>query len=122
MLYAITMIALSGWQAAVEQFSALWWLMLPLVAGFGIQVGLYTKLKESLRRKAQAALTAGGTSAGIGMLACCAHHATDVLPFIGLSGLTIFLTRYQIPILALSLGINLFGIMLMLKHLQMVKT
>ncbi len=121
-LYALVMISLNGWQAAVTQFSALWWLMLPLVASFGIQVALYTKLKQSIRDRDKAVLGASGTSATVGMLACCAHHATDVLPLIGLAGLSIFLTRYQIPLLALSLGINLFGIMLMLKHLRLIKT
>lgn len=158
-LYAVTMTILSGWGAAVEQFSALWYLMVPLAASFGIQVGLYTKAREGvfsiyeserkqnfrrslpslalslpldgktiassdrknfvslseIRHADQSAggagsLAAGGASAGASMLACCAHHATDVLPFLGLSALSIFLTRYQIPILLGSLAINIIGI------------
>lgn len=122
-LYAVTMTILSGWGAAVEQFSALWYLMMPLAASFGIQVGLYTKAREGvfsiyeseIRHADQSAggagsLAAGGASAGASMLACCAHHATDVLPFLGLSALSIFLTRYQIPILLGSLAINIIGI------------
>lgn len=124
-LYAATMTLLSGWTAAVEQFLALWYLMVPLAAGFGIQVGLYTKLKVIMRERSKGAftppkagLTAGGTSAGTAMLACCAHHATDVLPILGLSGVSIFLTQYQKPILLVSLGINAIGVSIMMKHIK----
>ncbi len=117
-LYAITMTLLSGWGAAVEQFSALWYLMVPLALGFGIQVGLYTKLKAAIRERSKGALAAGGTSAGASMLACCAHHATDVLPILGLSGLSLFLTQFQKPILLVSLGINVIGIGVMMKHIK----
>ena len=117
-LYAVTMTLLSGWGAAVEQFTNLWYLMVPLAAGFGIQVGLYTKLKAKIRERSKGALAAGGTSAGTAMLACCAHHATDVLPLLGLSGVSIFLTQFQKPILLVSLGINVLGIIMMLKHLK----
>ena len=117
-LYAVTMTLLSGWAAAVEQFAALWYLMVPLAAGFGIQVGLYTKLKAKVRARSKGALATGGASAGTAMLACCVHHATEVLPFLGLSGLSIFLTQFQKPILLVSLGINAVGIVVMTKHLK----
>lgn len=117
-LYAVTMTLLGGWGAAVEQFRALWYLMVPLAAGFGIQVGLYTKLKTTLQQQSKGAITAGGTSAGTAMLACCAHHVTDVLPFLGLSGASIFLTQFQKPILLASLGINILGIFIMYKHVK----
>ena len=117
-LYAATMTLLSGWGAAVEQFSSLWYLMVPLVVGFGVQVGLYTKLKAAMRERSTGAIAAGGTSAGAAMLACCAHHATDVLPILGLSGVTIFLTQYQKPILLASIGINVVGIGIMMKHIK----
>jgi len=117
-LYAITMTLLSGWAAAVEQFLALWYLMIPLAIGFGIQVGLYTKMKATLRSKSM--MTTSGATSGAAMLACCAHHATDVLPFLGLSGISIFLTRYQAPLLLGSIGINSIGICIMHKHLKRI--
>lgn len=108
-LYFVTMTILSGWEAAVEQFRALWYFMIPIAVAFGIQVGLYTRHTQKL-------LATTGTTSTIGMLACCVHHATDVLPFIGISGLSIFLLQYQIQILTISLVINFIGIMVMLKH------
>lgn len=119
-LYGFTMTVLSGWEAAVEQFKVLWWLMLPLSIGFGIQVSLYMKLKSAIKHKANGALATSGVVSGAGMLACCAHHLTDILPFLGFSAVSIFLTKYQIPILLASIGINIYGIILMKKHLHMV--
>lgn len=89
-----------------SQLRALWWLMVPLAGGFGVQVGLYFRLRQ--RRKAM--LAAGGASAGTGMLACCAHHLVDVLPIIGLSAVSSLLAVYQVPILIISLIINTWGI------------
>jgi len=120
MLYGVTMTLLSGWSAAVEQFQALWWLMLPLSAGFGIQVSLYTKLTSAIRSKTKQTLTTSGIASSASMLACCVHHLTDVLPFLGFSVLSIFFTKYQIPILLISIGVNIYGIWLMKKHLRMV--
>lgn len=112
-LYTITMTTLSGWRSAWEQFQELWYLMLPLAVGFGIQVGLYTKLKKNM-----ASVAAGGTSASAGMLACCAHHATDVMPILGLSAASTLITQYQKPILVTSLLINVVGIGVLWKHVQ----
>ncbi len=51
LVYAVTMTLLSGtWVAAFEQFTALWWLMVPLAAGFGIQVGLYVRLTTVMKK------------------------------------------------------------------------
>lgn len=114
MLYGVTMSALSGVDAAVEQFRALWYLMVPLAGGFGIQVALYTKLK----RRMQGVVAAGGTSASAGMLACCAHHAADVLPILGLSAAATFIGQYQKSILVASILINGIGIGILWKHAQ----
>lgn len=117
-VYGATMTLLSGWDAAIEQFFVLWYLMIPLAIGFGIQVGLYTALKTSMQKRTKGTLAVGGTTSGTAMLACCAHHATDVLPFLGLSGVSIFLTQFQKPILLASLGINFLGIYIIFKRLK----
>lgn len=119
-LYWLTMMLLSGTKAAVEQFQALWYLMVPLVMGFGIQVGLYTKLREAVRQKSQTALAASGTSAGVGMLACCAHHTVDILPVLGLSAAATIIARYQVPLLTVSLFINGIGIVVMWSRVKEV--
>jgi len=119
-LYGLVMTLLGGWGAAVSQFQALWYFMLPLAIGFGVQIGLFTKLKEVVRARAQTSVVAGGASAGAAMLACCAHHVTDVLPLIGLSAASAIVAAYQVPILVASLGINIIGILFMIGHLRKV--
>lgn len=117
--YAVIMATLQSWSAAVSQFQALWYLMLPLALGFGMQVGLFTKLRQaSLANKS--CVAASGTSSALGMIACCSHHITDFLPILGLSALSLFLANYQIPILLVSLLMNIFGIILMSKQLRKI--
>ncbi len=115
-LYAITMTFLSGFEAAVDQFQTLWYLMAPLAVGFGIQVGFYTHLKQRMK----AVVATSGTSANVGMLACCAHHAADVLPVLGLSAAATIIGQYQKPILIISLLINVAGIGMMWKYIRTV--
>jgi len=106
---------------AVERFIEMWYLILILVAGFGFQVGLYSFIKISMSEKTAIATTevaaAGGISTG-SMIACCAHHITDILPIIGLSGAALFLVQYQIPFILLGIFSNLVGIAMMLVIIQ----
>lgn len=121
LFYFLTMTLLSrSASAAWEQFQNLWWIMIPLSAGFGIQLGLYLKLKRALRERAKKVIAGSGVTSGVAMIVCCAHHLTDVLPLIGLSALSVFLSRYQIPVLISSLVINLIGIKIMMNHLRML--
>jgi len=85
-----------------------------IAAGFGLQVGLFTYLRVVLGRRASrsaAGVTVAGTGTStVAMVACCAHHVTDALPLLGLSGLTIFLSDYRLSLMALGLAINAAGV------------
>ncbi len=101
-----------GWDHAIEQFQIDLWFVLALAVGFGIQVGLFTYLRVLHARMAaggvgMAASTGTSTAA---MLACCAHHLSDVLPILGVSGAAVFLVAYKTPLLWLGLIMNLAGI------------
>ncbi len=120
LLYMVTMTALGGWDVAIEQFQSLWYLMIPIAAGFGIQVFLYLRLQHAIRQKTTGAVAAGGAAGSVGMLACCAHHAADVLPVLGLSAAATLIARYQVPLLITSLLINLTGIVIMKRHLTKI--
>ena len=95
-------------------------IVLPLIAGFGVQVGLYTILKKRLfvpvaSAGPSGALTgAGGGTSALAMVACCAHHVTDVLPVLGLTAAAAFLAEYQQAFMLFGLGTTLVGIMVML--------
>ncbi len=49
------------------------------------------------------------------MAACCAHHLADVLPLLGLSGVAIFLVRYQLFFIIAGVLSNVVGITITLE-------
>lgn len=106
---------------ALDQTSQLWYWVLALAGGFGVQAGLFSFIRAGLRERRAAATasiaTSGGISAG-SMAACCAHHLSDLLPIMGLSGLTLFLVRYQLFFIVAGVLSNAVGITIMLETLQ----
>ena len=128
LFYFIVMSVSSGsWASTISQFQDLRYWMILLSAGFGIQIGLYVKLKvksEKLKvtNSGKAMAATSGTTSGVSMIACCAHHLSEVLPIIGLSGAAVFLTRYQTPLIVLGIIMNGFGIFYMLRQIQKVKS
>src|SRR3989338_6918650 len=96
LFYVLTMKILAGsWDAVWWQWRQLWYLMLPLIAGFGIQAGLFYYIKSLRRRISAKMMAANSASSTVGMIACCAHHAVDLAPLLGLTALTLWLTAYQ---------------------------
>jgi P-type Cu+ transporter len=94
--------------------------MLPLILGFGIQVGLYIVMRLRLFvpvhvQKSSGAMTgASGAASTAAMVACCAHHVTDLLPVLGMSAAAAFLAEYQKQLMGLGLAATWAGIALML--------
>ncbi len=104
-----------SWAHALSLFREDAPLVIPIVLGFGTQVGLFTYLKLGLHlasgTRAAGALTGtAGSTSTFAMVACCAHHVTDVLPLLGLSGAAIFLAEYRVPFMVFGLFSNLAGI------------
>ncbi len=112
LFYFLTMRLLEGtWYAAFSQFEALWYLMIPLSVGFGVQVALYKKIRDMRKtNSAKNVMMANTAASTAGMIACCAHHLTDILPVIGLSALSTLLVNYQTPILVIGIVSNILGI------------
>jgi hypothetical protein len=97
------------------------WMSL-LVLGFGVQSGLYWLMRKGVRfsiNRSEANVTAGTSTAvsGTAMIACCAHHAADLVPVLGVSGAALFLSEYQQQFLILGVITNFLGILFMLWHL-----
>src|SRR3990172_9582039 len=86
--YFATVTLISGWDFAQSQFAKFWYFILTLSLGFGIQVGLYTYLRNSIRRKNISArvLTISGSTSGAAMISCCSHYLANILPIVGISG------------------------------------
>lgn len=108
----------------LSELGRLWLWFLPLTAGFGTQIGLFVYIRRGLHlvgKAAPGAAAAAGAGAGtstVAMLACCAHHLTEVLPIIGLSGAAVFLIKYQTLFLTIGIVANALGIGIMLRIIQ----
>ncbi|HXV99271.1 MAG TPA: hypothetical protein VEC93_12690 [Anaerolineae bacterium] len=95
------------------------WLIMPIMLGFGVQAALYIILKKRLFVPVAHAGFSGtvtGASGGMSattMVACCAHHVTDVLPILGLTAATAFLAEYRTAFMLAGLGTMLLGIIFM---------
>jgi hypothetical protein len=112
-------------QHAVQLFWDERWIIIPIILGFGVQVALYTILKKRLfipivstgssgpMTPATGMMGAGGTTSTVAMVACCAHHVTDVLPILGLTAAATFLAEYQTVFMLVGLGTTLIGIIVM---------
>lgn len=107
-----------GWSHAVAQLAADRWFVAAIVAGFGIQAGLFAYLRGvhvQMRAGGVAATTGTSTAA---MLACCAHHLVDIAPILGLSGAVVVLNAYKTPLLWLGIVMNMAGIGFMLAKIR----
>jgi hypothetical protein len=95
------------------------WMSL-LIIGFGIQMGLFWMMRKgfqfNLSEKKDSKMTAGTSTAvsGMAMVACCAHHAVDLLPILGFSAAALFLSEYQEQLLIFGVVANVIGIGMML--------
>lgn len=115
----ILLLTMPSVQAAWLTFQQFWYLIIILIIGFGVQVGLAIYLKGLSRAHHLGAVSGlSGTTSGVSMVACCAHHLVDLLPFLGLVGLAGFLGRYQKLFLEISVLINLLSLAYMLNLYQ----
>ncbi len=121
LIYAGLIALAQDFSHALDQTFDMWYWVLALAGGFGIQAGLFSFIRHRLRQRRAAATgtvaASGGVSAG-SMAACCAHHLSDVLPLLGLSGVAIFLVEYQVFFIVVGVLSNIVGITVMLETLQ----
>lgn len=104
--------AISGWKFTLDQFSEFWYYILPLGAGFGLQVALYTRLRQLLQqsRDSRAVMAASGTTSTVAMISCCAHYLVNIAPVLGAAGLVTFAAQYQVEFFWIGLAFNGAGI------------
>ncbi len=104
---------------ALEQ----WWgeraFNVPIVLGFGLQLGLYTVLRRgrSVARAAGGAVgaapAASGSASTLAMVACCAHRVADLLPIVGVGAAATLLASWKEPLLWLAVFSNLAGVVVL---------
>ncbi|KKQ34236.1 MAG: hypothetical protein US50_C0056G0004 [Candidatus Nomurabacteria bacterium GW2011_GWB1_37_5] len=101
----------SGLVFTISQFEMFWYFIASLALGFGIQIGLYVYLKNTIHQKAGGgAMAVSGTTSTIAMLSCCAHYLANLLPVLGTVGLVTFVAQYQIELFWVGLLFNAGGI------------
>lgn len=102
---------MSGWRLAADQFSEFWYYIMPLAAGFGVQVALFVKLRDLvLHRAGGSVVAASGATSTAAMVSCCAHYLVNVAPVIGATGLVSFAAQYQVEFFWVGLAFNAAGI------------
>jgi len=128
-LFYVATIGLSSrsWSHLAEQFSQDKFFIVALAIGFGTQAGLFTHIKKGMPQvkgagSPTAVASTGTAMSTTSMVACCLHHLSDVLPFLGLSGAAVFLTEYKIPLILVGIGSNLVGIALMVRIIRRART
>jgi hypothetical protein len=123
-LLAILYFGIVSWaespQHALDLFWQDRWIVTPIILGFGVQAALAISLKKGLFLPSTSSGASGaitGASGGMSttaMVACCLHHATDVLPILGLTAAATFLAQYRVAFMLSGLGMTLVGIVFML--------
>lgn len=109
--YFAVLTLVSGWELLAAEFAAYWYYVVPLALGFGVQVGLFMRLRAAARTKRSAAVTAAsGTTSTAAMISCCAHYLANVAPVLGATGLVAFAAQFQVQIFWVGLAFNLAGI------------
>jgi hypothetical protein len=119
-LYILLMVITTGSTSdAIYQFNFYLPWILGLSLGFGIQLALYKLIKLNLSNNIGADRVAKTTTATstVTMIACCVHHAADILPIIGVSAFAALLGAYTKELFAVGIIFNIFGISYMLKQL-----
>ncbi len=107
---------------ALYEFKRLWIWIVPLAIGFGTQIGLYTSIKHDATMNHGVA--ASGTISGGSMVVCCSHYLLNIIPLIGITGLTAFssfLMTYQKVFFSIGILSSIVGITMMLNHKRKMK-
>ena len=111
-IYVAALTLVSGWTFTAEQISEFWTYIVPLAAGFGLQVALFVRLREvvSRAREAGAVVAASGTTSTAAMVSCCAHYLANAAPVLGATGLVAFAAQFQVELFWVGLAFNAAGI------------
>ena len=121
-IYFLLVGLISGFGFAWEQFGRYWYFILGLSAGFGIQISLYSRLREIVDEKTNRGVVAvSGTTSTLAMISCCSHYLVNVLPFVGAAGVLTLVSQYQIQFFWVGLTANLLGIIYLVSRLRKVR-
>jgi Cu+-exporting ATPase len=103
----------SGREFMLEQFADFKYFILALALGFGVQVGLYSFLRQlvGMGQAPRKMVAATGTTSTAAMVSCCAHYLVNVLPVLGVTGFVSVVAQYQTEPFWLGLAFNVGAIL-----------
>ncbi|MEK7543213.1 MAG: hypothetical protein AAB503_02830 [Patescibacteria group bacterium] len=114
LFYFVVVSAISGWKFALSQFEGYWYFLISLALGFGIQIGLYSYLKQLVQNSNMAmqgkTVAVTGAASTFAMVSCCAHYLANIVPILGIAGALSIIAQYQVKIFWLGLAFNVFGL------------
>ena len=119
-LYFGTLTLVSGWEFTADEFRRTWHFILPLAAGFGVQVALFSRLRALVRSDAGAksVVAASGTTSTAAMVSCCAHYLVNIAPVLGATGLVAFAAQFQTQFFWAGLAFSAAGILFVAHRLR----
>ena len=110
-VYITAVSLISGWEFMLSQLSEFWYFIITLATGFGIQVGLYSYLKNVIKQNvSHRVLVISGTTSTTAMISCCVHYLVNLLPILGTVGISTVIAQYQVQLFWVGLAFNLAGI------------
>ena len=112
-IYFAILTLVSGWTFTLSQFVEFWYYIVPLAAGFGLQVALFTQLRQVVSQSpgdARTVMAASGTTSTAAMISCCAHYLVNIAPVLGATGLVTFASQYQVEFFWVGIAFNFAGI------------
>ena len=114
LVYFAIVSTISGFKFALSQFGSYWYFLISLAVGFGIQIGLYSYLKQLVRNSTMTmsgkTVAVTGTTSTLAMISCCAHYLVNIIPILGIAGALSVIAAYQVQIFWIGLAFNIFGI------------
>ena len=121
-IYFVVVGLVSDWPFAKAQFAQYWYYVISLAIGFGIQIGLYTHLKQLIANGQGSGKVLGvtGATSTAAMISCCAHYLANILPILGTVGLVTFIAQYQTQFFWIGLMFNIAGIIFMINKIRKV--
>lgn len=111
-VYFAALSLISGWNFAQDQFFAFWYFIVSLATGFGVQIGLYSHLRNLIRGGQGGGKVLGvtGATSTATMISCCTHYLASLLPVLGVTGAVTFVAQYQVELFLVGILFNLGGI------------
>jgi len=120
--YLLQTLGMQSWTMPIEFMTDKWYLVAPLVLGFGTQAGLLRAIHLLAQHGGGAVVASSGGVSGSAMLACCMHNLVPLLPILGATGLATFFSAYQTQVFLLSIGMTMAGVVYMIYKYYSIKS